>query len=299
MTTANERIKLTLKGSHAERGVSLSNLEGFIENFLGALRAFQREEAGVPASKTGTPEKAAALATAFRLVQLEPGSAIATLEPEPVDSLNEKLEPMFEQEPPQVMNLRGLLDRIDAKAFLSEPVTDSLAGACRSLGDDASIGVVVPGGEKEKLQEVVIDPGVLAELTKAETTVAAKVESISGFLHRLDLEPDKIGVRAADGLEWTCDYPAELEPKILGLVGHVVWATGEGQVQNPRRGVMKIGAIESAEPGEQSTLFSKKRISDDELATQQGIGGPQGLEALGVAEWTDEDDAYLAALTED
>ncbi|CAN5193141.1 hypothetical protein BH24ACT23_BH24ACT23_00630 [soil metagenome] len=297
---ANEPIKLTLKGSHAERGVSLANLESFIDHFLAALRAFQRDQAGVPASKTGIPERAAAIATAFRLVQLEAGSAIATLEPEAVDLLDEKAEQMFDQEPPQVTNLLGLLDRIEEKASLPRPVSDSLLGACRALGDDGSIGVVVARPEKgdRKLHEVVIDAGIVAELAKPEMATT-KVDSIAGHLHRIDLEPDKIGVRTAQGVDWTCDYPAELEPKILSLVGGVIWATGEGVLQGPRRGVMKIGVIESAEPAEQSALFSNERIPDAELAARQGIDEPQGLETLGVAEWADEDDAYLAALIED
>jgi hypothetical protein len=297
----SDPIKLTLKGSHAKRGVSLSNFETFIENFLGALRAYQREEAGVSASKTGTPEKAAVVATAFRLVQLEPGSAIATLEPEPLDSTNDEAESMFDHQPPQVTNLMAMLSRIEERESLPETVTTSLDGACRALGDGASFGLAVPwaGDDKPKVREVVIDSNVLAELVTKEEAGPAKVASISGFLHRLDLEPDKIGIRAADGVAWTADYPAELEPKILGLVGQVVWATGDGQRQSPRRGVMKIDEIESAEQGEQSALFSKHRISEDELAAQQGIVSPQGLDRLGVAEWTEEDDAYLAALTED
>jgi hypothetical protein len=150
MTTAKEPIKLTLKGSHAERGVSLSSFESFIEYFLAALRAFQREQAGVPASKAGTPERAAAVATAFRLVQLEPGSAIATLEPEVVDSLDESVENMFDHEPLQMTNLVSLLDRIEEQVALPPSVADSLSGACRALGNDGSIGVRVPSRAARK-----------------------------------------------------------------------------------------------------------------------------------------------------
>jgi hypothetical protein len=301
VTKETDSITLTLKGSRAERGVSLSNFETFIENFLGALRAFQREEAGVSASKTGTPERAAAVATSFRLVQLEPGSAIATLEPEPVESIDDESEQMFEQQPPQVTNLMAMLSRIEQRESLPEQVTASLDGACRALGENASFELAVPRdtNSESAAQEVVIDSEVLLELLAKEETPSTEVNSISGFLHRLDLEPDKIGIRAADGVAWTADYPEELEGKILSLVGQVVWATGQGQLQGPRRGAMKIDAIESAEPGEQSALFSKERISEDELAARQGIEGPQGLDRLGVSEWTEEDDAYLAALTED
>jgi hypothetical protein len=131
--------------------------------------------------------------------------------------------------------------------------------------------------------------------TETPTTM---VTSIAGFLHRLDLEPDKIGVRTTDGIEWACDYPEGLELKILDLVGRVVWATGKGRQRGPNRGTMRIETIESAEAGEQHELFTEEQIPADRLAAQQGIEGPQGLATLGVTEWTDEDDAYLAALTE-
>jgi hypothetical protein len=194
-----------------------------------------------------------------------------------------------------------MLSRIEERESLPETVTASLDGACRALGDNASFGLAVPSSDdgKATVRKVVIDANVLGELVAKDESGPAKVSSIAGFLHRLDLEPDKIGIRAADGVAWTADYPAELEPMILGLVGQVVWAAGDGQLQSSRRGVMKIDEIKSAEQGEQSALFSKERIPEDELSAQQGIGGPQGLDRLGVAEWTEEDDAYLAALTED
>lgn len=45
--------------------------------------------------------------------------------------------------------------------------------------------------------------------------------------------------------------------------------------------------------------FTEHPIADEELMAQQGITGPQGLDALGYPEWDDDTDAvYLAALTE-
>ncbi len=303
MTTAKRpTITLELKGAHADRGVSLASFEDFIEYFLGALRAFQREEAGIHPSKGGRPERAAKMATAFRLVRLTPGSAIATLEPEQLDAAADQEEPIFEVEPPQLANLRAMLHRVAHKDPLPATVTDSLSGACRALGSDGSLNVTVPppGGSKKAARPVLIDAEVVASLPSKEVLLAAThVDSISGFLHQLDLVPDKIGIRAADGVEWTCGYPAGLEPRVLGLIGRVVWATGSGALRGPRRGTMEIESIESIEAGEQSALFSREPIPADELAAEQGVQGPQGLDSLGFAEWTEEDDAYLEALTED
>jgi hypothetical protein len=62
---------------------------------------------------------------------------------------------------------------------------------------------------------------------------------------------------------------------------------------------MTLSAIDAIELGVQTSLFSGEPVSYTDLAAAQGIAEPQGLDAVGVAEWTDADDAYLAALTDD
>lgn len=74
----DNQITLTLEGSRAEHGVSLSDFESFIESFLGALRDYDRSRRGAPTRKPGRLERRAEAVTAFRLVRFEPGSGRAS-----------------------------------------------------------------------------------------------------------------------------------------------------------------------------------------------------------------------------
>lgn len=60
----------------------------------------------------------------------------------------------------------------------------------------------------------------------------------------------------------------------------------------------RLHHIKGIEQGQQTGLFSGEPISDQDLAAAQGITGPQGLDAIGIAQWSDAEEAYLAALTD-
>jgi hypothetical protein len=62
---------------------------------------------------------------------------------------------------------------------------------------------------------------------------------------------------------------------------------------------MSLSDIKGIEQGQQTGLFTGEPISDQDLAAAQGITGPQGLDAIGIEQWSDADEAYLAALAED
>ena len=51
MTVEAEKITLRLEGSRAKRGVALADFENFIENFIAALRDFDRDRRGAPTRK--------------------------------------------------------------------------------------------------------------------------------------------------------------------------------------------------------------------------------------------------------
>src|SRR4051794_461726 len=82
--THDSQVTLTITGSRAQDGVSLSDFESFIDNFLAALRDYDRASRGEPTRKSGHPDKRAEAVTAFRLVAFTTGSGVATLEPEQV-----------------------------------------------------------------------------------------------------------------------------------------------------------------------------------------------------------------------
>ncbi len=297
ITTTNKRtqITLTLEGSRAEHGVSLSDFESFIEGFLTALRGFDCEGRGVSARKSGHPERRDEAVTAFRLVRFEPGSGIATIEPGSLASSDDEQLP-FDDIPLAVENLRALVDKVEDGTEISEAVSDALSKACRTLGSDGSIRIDFPNHIRTQPGAINLPKlGRLGGVPRAETEEA---QTVSGRLHLLDVEPDKLAIRTSSDMDWICSYPEQLETSITRLVGQIVWAQGSGHLTSPQRGTMTIERIEPAGQADQSPLFTVKPISDADLLISQGIRGPQGLGDLADPEWDDEtDSAYLAALT--
>lgn len=301
MDETENAITLRLEGARAKRGVALSDFENFIDNFLAALRDFDRDQRGAPTKKSGHPEARAAAVTAFRLVGFREGSGIATIEPE-LPPLDDDTEAMVNAEPIQIANLRALLASVVQEDRLADSVTDALEQARRTAGDDGTLSVDVPrsADSPKPLRNVVIDAARIERIrTKSKVPPRPVASSVSGRLHQVDFEPDKLAIRASDGVDWICHFPEELEHQVEALVNRVVWANGSGALQSPRRGTMRLVEIKPVEQGIQTGLFSGEPIPDEELGAAQGISAPQGLDAIGVAEWTDADDAYLEALTED
>jgi hypothetical protein len=286
---------LRLEGSRAERGVSLSDFESFIDGFLAALRDFDRDRRGAQTRKSGHPERRAAAVTAFRLVHFEPGSGIATIEPETGAPTGVEELP-FDVVPIALENLQALVADMEEEREVSQAVTDALGKACRALGADGSIQIDLPrylGARSAR-----IDLRRLERLSHLAPESPDEVRSVSGRLHLLDVEPDKLAIRSSSGVDWTCKYPAELETRITRLVGHLVWAEGSGRLTGPHRGTMTIDRIEPVDQADQSTMFTSEPLPDADLLSSQGITGPQGLAVLAEADWDNEtDDPYLAVLT--
>jgi hypothetical protein len=301
MNEATESITLRLEGTRAKRGVALSDFETFIDNFTAALRDFDRDRMGRQTRKPGHPEARAERVTAFRLVAFRKGSGIATIEPD-LGTSEDGRERMVETEPIQVTNLCSLLSIIENEEPLPESVGVALEKAIRAAGDDGSLSVDLSHTKVDRFggQPVTIDLPRIKRIRAARETVAPKpVTSISGRLHQVDFEPDRLAIRTSDGVDWSCDFPEALELQVATLVNRLVWASGNGTLQSPQRGKMELTEIKGIEQGLQAGLFSGDPVSDQELAAAQGVTGPQGLDAITASEWTDEDDAFLAALTDD
>lgn len=293
MTEASDKqITLTITGARAERGVSLSDFESFIDNFLAALRDYDRAGRGEPTRKSGHPDRRAEAVTAFRLVGFQTGSGVATIEPEFVAAGDDQLP--VDEVPLSLATLRELVDDLAAERTVPQTVLDALGKACRAVGADGSVAIQI-GAQVAGL--VVVDGPVLDRIALAKDAAAdEEVASVSGRLHLLDLEPDRLGIRTASGVEWSCRYLEGLEERAMGLLSRIVWVEGSGRLTSPLRGAMTIERIEPVDI-EQSALFTTVPVNEDELLAQQGITAPQGLDALADAEWDDEtDDAYLSAL---
>jgi len=288
----DKTITLTLKGARAERGVSLSDFESFIDNFLAALRDYDRADRGEPTRTSGHPDRRAEAVTAFRLVGFRTGSGVATIEPELMVADDDQLP--IDEMPLSLANLRALTADLAAERPVPEPVLEALGKACRAVGADGSVAIDLSDASARR---VVVDKRLLDRVALANVTDGSDdVRSASGRLHLLDLEPDRLGIRTASGVEWSCRYPAVLEQRVKSLLDRIVWVQGSGRLTSPLRGTMMIERIEPVDM-EQSALFTTTPVDEDELLARQGITAPQGLKSLSDGEWDDEtDDAYLAAL---
>lgn len=293
MTEAKDtKITLTIKGARAERGVSLSDFESFIDSFLAALRDYDRAERGEPTRKSGHPDRRAEAVTAFRLVGFQTGSGVVTIEPELVAGEDDQLP--VDDMPLSLTTLRALAHDLRAERPVPGPVLDALGKACRAVGADGSVSVDLPGAGAGP---IVVDSHLLDRVALAKDADGCdEVTSASGRLHLLDLEPDRLGIRTASGVEWSCRYPEALEQRIKSLLDRIVWVEGNGRLTSPLRGAMTIERIEPVDM-EQSALFTTAPVDEEALLARQGITAPQGLQSLSDPEWNDEtDDAYLLAL---
>jgi hypothetical protein len=288
----DKQITLTIKGARAERGVSLSDFESFIDSFLAALRDYDRAGRGEPTRKSGHPDRRAEAVTAFRLVGFQTGSGVATIEPELVAAEDDQLP--VDDMPLSLTILRALADDLRAERPVPEPVLDALGKACRAVGADGSVTIDLPDAGATP---ILVDSHLLDRVALAKDADGRdEVRSASGRLHLLDLEPDRLGIRTASGVEWSCRYPEALEQRVKNLLDRIVWVQGSGRLTSPLRGVMTIERIEPVDM-EQSALFTAAPVDEEELLARQGITTPQGLQSLSDPEWSDEtDDAYLAAL---
>ncbi len=296
MAPDQHEIRMKLEGENARRGVGLATFEKFVDSFLRALRDYERTRRRAQTKKSGHPEKSAAAAAAFRLVRLEPGSAIATIEPDVPELEAEGLLLDDDTPPFPIQNLLGLVDELES-GELAPDVADALQDACAALGATGSISLAFPRKLRPKVS--VIDRPTI-ERTRLPKDAEEVVTRVAGRLHRLELEPEKIGIRTAAGIDWRGSYPEDLEQRVKELVGDVVIAEGEGQRVSPLRGNMRIARIEPAEQGTQAPLFTTDQLEDSQLLEEQGIAGPQGLASVAPSkEWDELDDAYLTALLED
>lgn len=290
----DSQITLTIQGARAQRGVSLSDFESFIDNFLAALRDYDRAGRGESTRKSGHPDKRAAAVTAFRLVRFQTGSGIATIEPDQTAVEDAQLQ--VDDVPLSLATLRALVSDLTAETSVPEPVVEALGKACRSVGSDGTVAIQMGGGGADS--RLVVDAELLDRVALAGNKPTDEdVRSVSGRLHLLDLEPDRLGIRTANGAEWSCRYPEQLEPRVKSLLDRIVWVEGDGRLTSPLRGSMTVERIEPVDEVEQSTLFTLVPATEEELLNGQGISAPQGLDTFSDPEWDDEtDDAYLAAL---
>ena len=295
------RVVLDLHGPRAQRGIDLDALESFIEHFRRALRDFDLESRREMVGRGGHPGSRSAAAAGFRLVAFEVGSAVVTLEPSstPTGADQEEL-PLSEEQHLASQVLERLLDAVE-ESRVTTAVGESLSNACRAIGKGASFGVRMGGRPNRRV--VVSEQGVSqpreAELDGTEPHWL----TVRGRLHFIETEATgrRVGVRAQDGVDWSCTYEDVLEPKVKTLIDSLVQISGEGRRITPGTGRLIAATIEPLAAHEQSELFTSEPVSLEDLQAAQGVKTPQGLAALTGPEWVDDDAArrFLAATLSD
>lgn len=291
---------LDLHGPRALRGIDLDALESFIEHFRRALREFDRESRHDIVGRGGHPDSRSAAATSFRLVSFEVGSAIVTLEPvSPPPGEDQEELPLTQDQHLASQVLDGLLDAVE-ESRVSPVVAESLSGACRAIGKEASFGVRM----SRRQRRVIISEQGLSNASGADLDDAEPRRlTLTGRLHLIEIEEAgrRVGVRAQDGVDWTCTYEDPLEPQVRTLLDSLVRITGEGRRVTPATGRLAAETIEPLAEHEQGGLFSVEPVALADLQSEQGVTSPQGLGALTDPEWVDDDAArrFLAATLSD
>jgi hypothetical protein len=294
-----DQITLTLEGDRARDGVSLAAFDSFVSHFLLALRYHYRSARTSVLRRSGRPLVDEELATSFRLVAFRKGSGIAVLEPglpPDADALTGELPPTLAWE-----NLAGLLDAIDREDRLDVSITSELDAALKALGRQPRISVdVVRAGSRR--QHELTEERIARIRSKSEEARDVDTElTVTGVLHAIDLEPDKVAIRTPSGVDWTCEYQPALEREVLSLIGHRVLAAGRGHATSPKAGTLQLEKIRALPEPEQTQLFTGRVVPLEALKEEQGITRPQGISAFVDPSWedTEESEDFLRALLDE
>lgn len=293
---STERFVLRLEGSRARDGILLQGLKDFAEDFLRALRWHDRASRGETIAKSGHPARRDELLTAFRIVGYEIGSAILTIEPA-IDNLGDESLDVAAATLP-ASNMASLLACAQGREPLDPDVARALDDARRHLGNDGRFHVgPVDGADRAPF--VTFDAKTIPAMATPQQPVNTGPVTVSGRLHAIDIEPDRVQIRAADGADWRCTYPEEEEARVKALLGGIVVARGIGRRTDGRRGEIAIETIKAIPYAEETPLFTRERVPIERLMVDQHIEGPQGLASLVDPGWDDDDpasQAFLAAV---
>jgi hypothetical protein len=279
--TRIEHVVLRLTGSETTDGLPLASFASFVEDFRRALRDFDRSRRLKKTRRGGHPTAREDLAAAFRIVSLKRGSAILELEPIAPTPGTEDQEMVTGAELLPLETLRALMDSLQRDEPIDASVADAVASARRTLGPDGKIEIEIKHPKAaQPPTRLVIDAQAVEKLEHRVRHYEPRAMRVTGRLHMIDLEPDRIQIRAADGVDWVCRYPDSLEAKVKSLVGVRVWARGIGQLQGASRGTLTIETVEPVAEFEATPLFTFERVPLSELMERQGVTGPQGVVRL-------------------
>jgi hypothetical protein len=285
-------VVLDLHGARAREGVDIDALESFLSHLRAALREYWRAGQGEIPRKGGRPLVREAAASAFRLVEFHTGSGIATLAPTTASDIDGGDLPLDDRrETLAVITLRRLLADVLAETRLPEPVVEALARARRAIGDDGCFGVELTGDRH--VPKVVIDEERMKRLQQSEPDSTDASVTVIGRLHMIEADPPsrRVGIRAQDGIDWTCTYPDSLHPVVTKLIERLVRVSGTGRRMTAATGRLRIERLDPIPEPAQDPLFTDAPVPVAQLRADQEIAGPQGLAAFVDDEWTDDEES--------
>ena len=287
------RVVLDLHGTRARAGIDIDAFEVFLRHFRAVLREYDRSLRGSLARRGGHPDTRDVAASAFRLVEFHVGSAIATLEPVRPESSAEPNLPLADSgEDLSVSTVLGLVTSIESDRRLPDTVVEALDDARRAIGEDGSFGVEVPDRASQR-HRIVIDDEQMKRLRKVTDDSPERTVVVTGRLHMIEVDQPgrRVGIRAQDGVDWTCLYPDELHEVITTQLERLVRVEGIGRKLSPLAGRLRIVRLAPLAEHVQEPLFTVEPISVETLRDRQGIGAPQGLSALIDEDWTDDEES--------
>jgi hypothetical protein len=285
------KVVLDLHGTRAQVGVDIDAFEVFLRHFRAALREYDRSMRGPLARRGGHPDARDLAASSFRLIGFQVGSGIATLTPaRPTESEDANLPLDDSGDDLSMSTLMGLVSAIESDAGLPGPVVEALDSARRSIGEDGCFGVDV-AGPAEGHKRIVIDDALMKRLRDAPPDSSDSSVVIIGRLHMIEVDQPgrRVGIRAQDGIDWTCQYPDELHDLVTSQLERLVRAEGTGRKLSKLAGRLVVEHLEPLPEHVQDPLFSDEPIPLEDLREAQGIADPQGVPTLLDGEWDDDD----------
>ncbi len=246
------RVQIHLEGENVGEGeIRLDALAGFIEGLQSALRRVVRRRAGKEPA-TGRPAESMRQALDIRLVGFGKGSATLLVKPGAEDTWGS----------PAASALEELGRRVaEPGPEWDDGTREALEDARRSLGKG---GRFLVHGERI---DMTVDEAVTSRLqqpTLAEATAPRK-QTVVGWLHMADLQPNEVTIKTALGLEWRCRFAPSLKERVLELLDEVVIAEGVGATKD-RTGELTIEEIRPSLPdayqltigGEDETVIDER-----------------------------------------
>ena len=296
----SEKVIIELKGAKAERGLPLANFEAFVEHFRKALTDYDRQTRGEPTRRSGHLNVREEIVSAFRLTAVRPGSTILELEPIPRDEVepDDGQEEIPGAELLSLITLRSMLAAVDSEEQMDPAVTESLSDARRTLGNNGRMTFKLRNG-RAHARPVVIDEKRIRRLEGRAKKREPRPLMVSGRLHRIELEPDKVGIRSPAGVDWTCRYPADLEQSVKGLLDSIVSVRGVGSQSTAQRGTLTIEEIHAVPQFEQTPFFTFETEPLEALMARQGIEPRRGPISILPDDVSDSElDDFLKAMND-